>query len=297
MEMNQLIYFRAVANSGSVTKAAEDLFITQSALSRTIQRLETEVGGKLFVRDKGHFELNENGRLFLAHVQMALGELDRGVQEIARNERRTSIRIYSFLFPGLLENLCEQMQAEYPDLSIELKNSAGQDGMAYFESLSPEIVVSPVGEYRNYQISSACTESWCILYHQQHTFLEDAPKDGISVQKVVREPIVFFGSKYDKAFVHTTLNASVFQASPLYEPDLITFRRIILQGKYIAAVPQWFGFRLLDRREQLPLVLCRLTDSAFLRPIHICCRNGFPKNDIEHSILEKLEAYIIEILA
>lgn len=297
MEMNQLIYFRAVANSGSVTKAAEELFITQSALSRTIQRLETEVGGKLFIRDKGHFELNENGRMFLSHVQMALGELDSGVQEIARNECRTSIRIYSFLFPGLLENLCEQMQAEHPDLSIELKNSADQDGMAYFESFSPEIVVSPVSEYRNYQIHNACTESWCVLYHQQHIFLEDAPMEGISVQQAVREPIVFFGSEYDKNFVHKTLNASVFQASLRYEPELSAFRRIILQGKYIAAVPQWFGIQLLNRRERLPLVLRHLTDSAFLRPIHICCRTGFPKTAIEHGILEKLESYISEMLA
>lgn len=296
MEMNQLIYFRAVANSGSVTKAAEELFITQSALSRTIQRLELEVGSKLFIRDKGRFELSENGRVFLSHVQMALGELERAIQEIDQNEHRTTIRVYSFLFPGLLENYCEQLQAEYPELTFELRNSAGREGMEAFEAFEPEIVVTPIGEYRNYLVHGTYVEKWCILYHQQHKFAEVITTNGISAQQLVREPIVFFGSNYDKSFVQKTLDASVYQASMLQEQNLIDFRRVILQRKYIAAAPQWFCYRLLARQEKLPLAMCQVFDSPFLRPIHICRKNGYPKNELEQEILYKFQTYLNYIM-
>ena len=63
MEITQLHYFKTVAKFESFTRAAEELHITQSALSRSIAQLENDIGIQLFERRKGgKITLNRDGR-------------------------------------------------------------------------------------------------------------------------------------------------------------------------------------------------------------------------------------------
>ncbi|MGO4996776.1 LysR family transcriptional regulator [Oribacterium sp. Sow4_G1_1] len=52
MDTKQIEYIIKIADEGSITRAAEKLFITQSALSQQLQKLEKELGAPLFVRNK-----------------------------------------------------------------------------------------------------------------------------------------------------------------------------------------------------------------------------------------------------
>jgi len=83
MELLQLKYFQALALSEHVTATADALHVTQSSLSKTIQRLEEDVGAPLFDRVGRGLRLNDFGRSFLARAQRALLELDEGRREIA----------------------------------------------------------------------------------------------------------------------------------------------------------------------------------------------------------------------
>lgn len=298
MELTQLIYFRTVANSGSVTRAAEELFITQSALSRTIQRLETEIGGKLFERDKGRFYLNENGRMFLAHVQVALGELEQGVQAVMQNEKRKSIRVYNFLLPGFLDGIFDLCQANHPALSLELEDSANQDGMEHFEAYAPDIVLSPIGEYRNYICQASFSESWCLLHHNNYRSLEHQPlRPSMTCRQAVREPMVFHGSEYDKTFLVNTFTASSFQPAVLYTQNSKDFCRIVYQGKYLGVTSVWFARRILKQNPKLPISQASLSDADFTRQIHLCCKRGFPDTAEETDILSALISHISEELS
>ena len=73
MEQLPLKYFEIVAKTLNISKAAEQLFISQSSLSQTIKRLETEVGYPLFDRNGKHITLNENGIIFLNCVRQKIG--------------------------------------------------------------------------------------------------------------------------------------------------------------------------------------------------------------------------------
>ncbi len=83
MELLQLEYFKAVAASGHVTETARRLNVTQSSVSRTLGRLEEDLGARLFDRVGRTLQLNEFGRLFLRRAEKALSELAQGRQEIA----------------------------------------------------------------------------------------------------------------------------------------------------------------------------------------------------------------------
>ncbi|MGO4544616.1 LysR family transcriptional regulator [Paenibacillus sp. 2TAB23] len=83
MELLQLKYFLAVARLEHVTEAARSLHVTQSSLSKTIQRLEEDLGVPLFDRIGRNLRLNAFGSRFLRRAERALFELDQGKQEIS----------------------------------------------------------------------------------------------------------------------------------------------------------------------------------------------------------------------
>lgn len=83
MELLQLRYFLTLARCEHVTEAAGTLHVTQSSLSKTIQRLEDDLGAPLFDRLGRKLRLNEFGRTFLRRTEKALFELEQGKQEIA----------------------------------------------------------------------------------------------------------------------------------------------------------------------------------------------------------------------
>ena len=82
VDLLQLRYFQAVAHHQHVSRAAAELHVAQPALSRSIARLETELGVPLFDRHGRRVRLNRFGTLFLARVARAIGELDQGQHEL-----------------------------------------------------------------------------------------------------------------------------------------------------------------------------------------------------------------------
>ena len=68
-ELYQLEQLLAVAKCGTLSNAAEQLHISQPALSRSMQRLENEIQVPLFIRRKNKIELNENGKLAVEYAK------------------------------------------------------------------------------------------------------------------------------------------------------------------------------------------------------------------------------------
>ncbi len=83
MDWEQLAYFRIAGRLQHVTHAAEHLGIAQPSLSRSLGRLEKELGVPLFARAGRAVVLTPYGTAFLARVERALGEIDEGKREIA----------------------------------------------------------------------------------------------------------------------------------------------------------------------------------------------------------------------
>jgi DNA-binding transcriptional LysR family regulator len=97
VELRHLRAFEAVARLESFTQAAQELSITQPALSRTIQQLEDAVGVTVLDRSSRHVVTTAAGRVFLDYVERVLAELGRGFDAV---RRQASIRLgFSWLLP------------------------------------------------------------------------------------------------------------------------------------------------------------------------------------------------------
>jgi LysR family glycine cleavage system transcriptional activator len=82
--LNAVRAFEAAARLQSFSRAADELSVTQSAVSRQIQKLEAELGQPLFARNGPHLKLTDPGREYYAVVQQGLGVIKRGTERLFR---------------------------------------------------------------------------------------------------------------------------------------------------------------------------------------------------------------------
>ena len=75
MTLLQLQYFKAICEYGSMSKAAEELYVSQPAISSSIKRLEESLGMPLFERDS-RFQLNAAGRYLYRNIDILLQNID-----------------------------------------------------------------------------------------------------------------------------------------------------------------------------------------------------------------------------
>ena len=84
MLLRQMRYFVSVVENNSFTEAAEQEFISQSAISQQIQSLETELGTELFIRQHRKFRLTSSGEYFYQESRQILSRIDRIILETQR---------------------------------------------------------------------------------------------------------------------------------------------------------------------------------------------------------------------
>ncbi len=83
MSLTQLEYFVAVAENGSVTRAAEECFVSQPPMTRQIRALEDELRAKLFERSTRGMQLTQEGERLLRHARSVL-ELVKATPGVVR---------------------------------------------------------------------------------------------------------------------------------------------------------------------------------------------------------------------
>ncbi|MER7016046.1 LysR substrate-binding domain-containing protein [Saccharopolyspora sp. NPDC000359] len=126
MDLLPLRYFRAVARHEHISRAAAELRVSQPSLSRTIARLEKELGVPLFDRQGRHIRLNRFGAAYLERVERALRELDDGRQELAdaAGPVRGSFAVASETLLTLSSALVS-FRTENPEVDVRIHQSSG----------------------------------------------------------------------------------------------------------------------------------------------------------------------------
>ena len=121
MDLLQLSQFRVLARVQHMTHAAEELYIAQPSLSKTIKNLEKEVGAPLFDRIGRQIRLNQAGEIFLARVNQAFAALDEGGREVRERTQIDSgkVTLAAAALHWLPEPL-KEFQAKHPKIQFRL---------------------------------------------------------------------------------------------------------------------------------------------------------------------------------
>ncbi|MEG1858358.1 MAG: LysR family transcriptional regulator [Pseudoflavonifractor sp.] len=124
MTLKQIEYFLEIAKMGGITKAAQNLNISQPPLSLQLKSLEEELGAQLFYRNNRKLEITPEGKLFRERAQAILGLLEETTRDIraVSEERQVIIRIATIgsvnnrLLPEKIAQFCR----EYPYVSFRV---------------------------------------------------------------------------------------------------------------------------------------------------------------------------------
>lgn len=125
MTFNQLSYALALSKHGNFKRAAEHLEISQPALSLQVQKLEEEIGFKLFNRNTSPIEVTEDGKQFLYKAQEVMSgvkQLQNFTSEIQEDySGKLIIGIIPTLAPFLMPLFVESIEQDYPNLQLIIK--------------------------------------------------------------------------------------------------------------------------------------------------------------------------------
>lgn len=125
VELDQLKYFLRVAEQGNFTRAAELLRISQPALSRSIQKLEEELGRPVFERRTRSVHLTDAGLLLQSRAQQVLSILDDTKSELADDGESGRVRIGAIptIAPYFLPTVLRRFSQRFPKANVVVQES------------------------------------------------------------------------------------------------------------------------------------------------------------------------------
>ncbi|MCR4733695.1 MAG: LysR family transcriptional regulator [Treponema sp.] len=228
-ELRQLEQFLAIVEYENISRAAEELNITQPALSRSLQNLEYQLKIPLFTRSKNKITLNQTGRFMAQNARKLLEEakeLENEVQEY--HKVHTKIIIGSVAPCILLFKLKEEVEKEFNGIECETevvskellteKLKKGIYSMAIFSSKE---------DCKDYLQVPLDTEELYAMIPLNHPL---AKEKSLTFSQINGEAIIPFPLKGDW---NTLLEEKLPESQFLYQKDINTFDKIINSSNLI----------------------------------------------------------------
>jgi LysR family transcriptional activator of glutamate synthase operon len=243
MELRQIKYFIEVARVEHVTEAAANLHVAQSAVSRQIANLEDELGVELFFREGRNVKLTPVGKIFLDHMEIALGEIEKGVQSVQEylNPETGLIRIGfpNSLAAKTLPSVISAFRDEHPNIGFKLKQGTNRDLKDLVIQGDIDIAfVSPVPLNED-KINGHVffTENMMALVSLHHPLAE---RTTIRLKDLRRDSFVIFRQGY--AMRELVLDACAqigFEPKIAFEgEDIDTIRGLVAAGLGVSLLPE-----------------------------------------------------------
>lgn len=300
MEINQLHYFKTVAKYESFTKAAEELHITQSALSRSIAALEDDIGIKLFERKKGgKINLNRDGRFFLAHVIQVLNTLENtvsAVKEMGGLQRGVvNIALSECVF---IKNVVYDFLTDYPSVRLNCRLQSNEqmkksleDGTLNF-ALCKEPIPSPDLEWH-----PLFKDRMTVMFPPGHPL---SKRKDLHLDELSHEHFIISNVGYDMSSdIVRMCNLAGFDPYIVYEgtgEDLCG--KLVSAGIGIMMAPRSInqGVRLLEI-EQIDIRPVPLVDNFAYSEVGVVIKTGQFQSEAAMALYERIVDFYAELTA
>jgi DNA-binding transcriptional LysR family regulator len=244
MEFRHLRTIDAVARHRSFTKAAEELFLAQSAISQQISRLEAEIGIQIFRRSSRSVELTEEGKVILDHARRVLAEMEdmQGEMEALAGVMRGTVRIggiYPF-GPYDLYGVLADYHERYPGVSIHMVEDT-QDAMlsmlrsdeldCAFASVDPDTIGSEFAGTLLWE------EEFVVIASPNHEF---AARQDVTWEDVIEQDLIAYreNSALRRRFETTIGRRGIEPHNAFVCTEMTAVRALAATGLGIAVLPR-----------------------------------------------------------
>jgi LysR family hydrogen peroxide-inducible transcriptional activator len=195
MELSQLKYVVAVADTGNFTRAAARANIAQPSLSQQIIKLERELGHRIFHRLGRKAVLTEAGTVFLERARRILFEVEDAIKELSDHpslERRITVGAIPTLAPYVLPELITVCRKRFPNLQVNIREDFKQvlihDLLA--GDLDLALAATPV-RHATIQVEVLWKEALILAVPKGHQL---AAKERVTGADLTQETFILMGS-------------------------------------------------------------------------------------------------------
>ena len=193
MDIRNLRYFLAVAREENMTRAAEQLHVTQPTLSKTLKSLEEELGKKLFIRRSFSIRLTDEGMLLRDRAEDLVAMADKIEQEFMSLDDITGGDLYFGLAESYqiryLAREISKLKAAYPGLNYHITSGDTEQVTEKLDKglLDFGVICSEVPDTRKYNyITFPYTDKWGVVMADSHPL---ARKKVITVDDLIGVPL------------------------------------------------------------------------------------------------------------
>lgn len=177
-----------VAQTGSFSQAAKDLFISQSTLSQQIQQLENEVGVKLLERNTRKVTLSEYGQEFLPYAKNLIYDAEACLGSImdVRNMATGKLVIgVTYTFSSVMVDVLKEFIRDYPGIRLSIRTALMEELMDMLERNEIDLALSydPGHKYDNIESTELFRSGICVIARDTHPL---AQKVSISLEELSR---------------------------------------------------------------------------------------------------------------
>ena len=176
MEMHQIRYFLALCDHGNFTRAAQFAYVSQPSLTQAIKKLEDELGGELFLRDRSGCQLTSLGRLVEPNLRKIFNETLATKAEAVRFTHLHTIPlrigVMSTIGAQRLSPFFVRYQQEYPHIELELLVDSETLLLKQLESGLLDLVISAPTQLlgQPYQSTLLYQERYVVAFSPAHRF-------------------------------------------------------------------------------------------------------------------------------
>jgi DNA-binding transcriptional LysR family regulator len=237
----QLECFLAVARLGNVSRAAEEMFLTQPTLTARLKALEEEVGEQLFVRTSRGMRLTEAGKEFVPYAERCVGSFEEGRQHLAELREASGGRLVLGASPGVgtyaLPGLLERFAAAYPKVSVSVRTGHSEDILEM--TLREEVQLGLTRAMRHPEIESLqlYEDELVLVVDPGHRFTKRGSAD---LAEIGEEQLIFFD--HDSSYFEQThalfRNAGIRELRTMEVDNIEAAKRMVEHRLGVAFLPR-----------------------------------------------------------
>ncbi len=190
METHQIRYFLAVCDEGSFTRAAQLSYVSQPSLTQAIKKLEEEMGGALFCRDRAGCTLTPLGKVIEPNLRRIYQELLQTKTDAVRFTRLHKIPLRIGLLQTIgarkLSPCLARYQQAHPEVELELIVDGEASLLAQLEAKTLDLLISAStsAQLLPYVCKPLYSERYVVVFHPGHRFSQI---DAVSLQQIQAE--------------------------------------------------------------------------------------------------------------
>ena len=299
MELRQLRYFVAIAESGSFSRAAEKVFVAQSALSHQIAQLEHELGIALFHRSRRGIELTEAGHRFAPHAVSILRQTEEAVASARQTTDEPSGKVV-FGIPHSASNalalpLLRAVRQRLPRVQLELTEElTGNLSQQLTTGQINLAVLFDDGNLPEFEHTPLLSERMCLI---QPAVAGKKPPRRITLKQALSLPLVLPANPHG---VRPIIEAAALQAglaSPQVEADISSIsilRTSLLAGMGRTLLP------VMPLRQEVEAGLLwasEIVDPPLERVLAICWSRHIPVSSASQAVMRLTQELVAQLCA